>query len=66
MKNQLKHLNRRYKMFKSIVWFATALVVLTVINSLAKSGLGLLWLLPLILLETFILQKAINAYRSKK
>ena len=33
---------------------------------LAKSGWGLLWLLPLYLLEIFMVQKAIKSYKSKK
>ena len=64
--NQSKHLTWRYKMFKSILFIVAALVLLTFTNSLAKSGWGLLWLLPLYLLEIFMVQKAIKSYKSKK
>ena len=53
-------------MFKSILFIVAALVLLTFTNSLAKSGWGLLWLLPLYLLEIFMVQKAIKSYKSKK
>lgn len=64
--NQSKHLTWRYKMFKSILLIVAALVLLTFTNSLAKSGWVLLWLLPLYLLEIFMVQKSIKSYKSKK